>query len=76
MNQGKIVQVIGPVVDVEFPEHQIPGISRISINPGGTATISVAAHAEPLVCELDLRPSMALMGLGMAYMFAAMQLLM
>ena len=57
-------------------EHQIPGISRISINPGGTATISVAAHAEPLVCELDLRPSMALMGLGMAYMFAAMQLLM
>jgi preprotein translocase subunit SecG len=56
-------------------EHQIPGISRISINPGGTATISVAAHAEPLVCELDLRPSMALMGLGMAYMFAAMQLL-
>jgi len=56
-------------------EHQIPGISRISINPGGTATISAAAHAEPLVCELDLRPSMALMGLGMAYMFAAMQLL-
>jgi hypothetical protein len=57
-------------------EHQIPGISRISINPGGTASITAAAAAEPLVCELDLRPTMALMGLGMAYMFAAMQLLM
>src|ERR1043166_7327926 len=25
MNKGKIVQVIGPVVDVEFPDH-LPGI--------------------------------------------------
>ena len=25
MNNGKIVQVIGPVVDVEFPE-KVPGI--------------------------------------------------
>jgi hypothetical protein len=35
-----------------------------------------AAAAEPLVCELDLRPTMTAMALGMAYMFAAMQLLM
>jgi hypothetical protein len=28
------------------------------------------------VCEADLRPSMTIMALGMAYMFAAMQLLM
>lgn len=26
MSVGKIVQVIGPVVDVEFPEHQLPAI--------------------------------------------------
>ncbi|MEI7448281.1 MAG: F0F1 ATP synthase subunit beta [Desulfomonile sp.] len=26
MNEGKIVQVIGPVVDVEFPEHALPEI--------------------------------------------------
>jgi F-type H+-transporting ATPase subunit beta len=26
MNEGKIVQVIGPVVDVEFPENQLPAI--------------------------------------------------
>jgi hypothetical protein len=57
-------------------EHQIPGISRVSINADGTASITATAAAEPLVCELDLRPTMALMGLGMAYMFAAMQLLM
>ncbi len=57
-------------------EHQIPGLSRISIGSGGGVTIAAAAAAEPLVCELDLRPTMALMGLGMAYMFAAMQLLM
>lgn len=57
-------------------EHQIPGVSRIQINPGGTASVAAVASAEPLVCELDLRPTMALMTLGMAYMFAAMQLMM
>jgi hypothetical protein len=57
-------------------EHQIPGIARIQINPAGTASVTAVAAAEPLVCELDLRPTMALMALGMAYMFAAMQLLM
>jgi hypothetical protein len=55
-------------------EHQIPGISRISISASGATTISATA-AEPLVCEADLRPSMTAMALGMAYMFAAMQLL-
>jgi hypothetical protein len=56
-------------------EHQIPGISGISLGADGTTTISAAAAA-PLVCELDLRATMAAMGLGMAYMFAAMQLVM
>jgi Domain of unknown function (DUF5134) len=57
-------------------EHQIPGITRISVDSSGTATVSAVAAAQPLVCERDLRPTMALMGLGMAYMFAAMQLAM
>lgn len=55
-------------------DHQIPGIARFSIDSSGSAAVSAAA-AEPLVCEADLRPSMAVMALGMAYMFAAMQLL-
>jgi hypothetical protein len=57
-------------------EHQIPGISRIAINADGSVAIAGGAVAERLVCERDLRPTMALMALGMAYMFAAMQLLM
>ena len=46
---------------------------RGTVNPDGTITAHGVAH---LVCERDLRPSMFLMTLGMAYMFAAMQLLM
>ena len=44
-----------------------------SVGPGG---VVVAASAEPLVCYRDLRVSMSAMTIGMAYMFAAMQLLM
>jgi hypothetical protein len=44
-----------------------------SVTPGGTVAM---AAAEPLVCFRDLRASMFAMTLGMAYMFAAMQLLM
>ncbi len=49
----------------------LPG--SLSVTPGGTVAIAVA---EPLVCFRDLRLSMFAMTLGMAYMFAAMQLLM
>jgi hypothetical protein len=45
----------------------------ISVTPGGAVAM---AAAEPLVCFRDLRASMFVMTLGMAYMFAAMQLLM
>jgi len=48
-------------------------IRGTGISPDGTV---VAAAVEPLVCERDLRVSMAAMAIGMAYMFAAMQLLM
>jgi hypothetical protein len=48
---------------------------------GGSASVTpdgavVASVAEPLACFKDLRFSMAVMTVGMAYMFAAMQLLM
>lgn len=48
-------------------------IRGAGVNAGGTLT---ATAVEPLVCERDLRVSMSVMALGMAYMFAAMQLLM
>ncbi len=44
-----------------------------SVTPGGAVAMSAA---EPLVCFRDLRVSMFAMTLGMAYMFAAMQLMM
>jgi len=44
----------------------------LSVTPGGAIA---ASAAEPLVCFRDLRISMFVMTLGMAYMFAAMQLL-
>ncbi len=42
-----------------------------AVSPGGEVAMSAA---EPLVCFRDLRVSMFAMTLGMAYMFAAMQL--
>lgn len=44
-----------------------------AINADGALT---ATAVQPLICERDLRGSMFVMTLGMAYMFAAMQLLM
>lgn len=49
-----------------------PLLAGISV--AGSGTLSASA-ATPLICERDLRWSMSLMTLGMAYMFAAMQLL-
>lgn len=49
----------------------LPGGS-VSVTPDGAIAMSAA---EPLVCFRDLRVSMFAMTLGMAYMFAAMQLL-
>jgi F-type H+/Na+-transporting ATPase subunit beta len=50
-SQGKVVQVIGPVVDVEFPDGKLPKIlSALKVsNPGissarGNLTLEVAAH--------------------------------
>jgi hypothetical protein len=54
-------------------DHRTLWGSGMSITPGGAIAMSAA---EPLVCFRDLRVSMATMTLGMAYMFAAMQLMM
>jgi hypothetical protein len=55
----------------DFDERTILG-GAVSVTPEGALAASVA---EPLICFKDLRVSMAAMTLGMAYMFAAMQLL-
>jgi hypothetical protein len=54
----------------DFDERTILG-GAVSVTPEGALAASVA---EPLICFKDLRVSMAAMTLGMAYMFAAMQL--
>ncbi len=48
-------------------------VAGVGVNPDGVLT---ATAVQPLVCERDLRLSMSVMASGMAYMFAAMQLLM
>lgn len=52
-------------------DHKTLWGGNFSVTPGGAVAISAA---EPLVCFRDLRVSMFAMTLGMAYMFAAMQL--
>jgi hypothetical protein len=54
----------------DFDERTIFG-GAVAVTPNGALTASVA---EPLICFKDLRLSMAAMTLGMAYMFAATQL--
>lgn len=48
MNRGKIRQVIGPVIDIEFPEKQLPGILNAVIiedeKSGIKITAEVAIH--------------------------------
>jgi hypothetical protein len=46
-----------------------------SLVVGADGTLA-ATTVSRLICERDLRASMSVMALGMAYMFAAMQLLM
>ena len=51
--------------------HAMPG--AVSVTPEGAVGSAVAV---PLICFRDIRVSMSAMTFGMAYMFAAMQLLM
>ncbi|MGH7403991.1 MAG: F0F1 ATP synthase subunit beta [Candidatus Rokuibacteriota bacterium] len=51
MNQGKIVQVIGPVVDVEFEPGKLPPIYSALEVPGAGST-DVFAYSSKLVLEV------------------------
>ena len=46
MNTGKIVQVMGPVVDVEFADHDLPNIKNalIADNDGKKCVMEVSQH--------------------------------
>ncbi len=49
MNKGKIIQVIGPVVDVEFSEGQLPEI----LNSLKIPRESIEGEKEELICEVQ-----------------------
>ena len=51
MNQGKIVQVIGPVVDVEFEPGKLPAIYNALEVPGAGST-DIFAYSSKLVLEV------------------------
>jgi F-type H+-transporting ATPase subunit beta len=49
MSKGKIIQITGPVVDVEFPEQNMPSLlNALSIETSnGRIVLEVAKHLEP-----------------------------
>ncbi len=49
MNKGKVIQVIGPVVDVEFSEGQMPAI----LNSLSIPRKSIEGKQEVLICEVQ-----------------------
>ena len=49
MNKGKIVQIIGPVIDAEFPEGKLPEI----LNALEVATKDEDGNPSTLVCEVQ-----------------------
>jgi len=51
MNQGKIVQVIGPVVDVEFEPGKLPGIYN-ALDVQGVENKDVFSYSQRLVLEV------------------------
>ena len=48
MNKGKVVQVIGPVIDVEFEPEKVPDIytSLVIDDNSGTAPIRLVAEVQ------------------------------
>src|SRR5438270_11710542 len=48
MNKGKIVQIIGPVVDVEFGENQIPAIFN-------ALTVDYKVQNQPVKLTLEVQ---------------------
>lgn len=53
MNTGKIVQVVGPVLDVEFPQGKLPAINHaITIKLPHSGNGHKSAQASVLTCEV------------------------
>lgn len=44
MNKGKIRQIIGPVIDVEFPQNQIPGILNALLIQDSEKNVNITAE--------------------------------
>jgi F-type H+-transporting ATPase subunit beta len=61
MSTGKIVQVIGPVVDVEFAPGELPAIYnalKIHQEHGAPITVEVAQHlGESTVRTVSMQPT-------------------
>jgi len=61
MSRGKIVQVIGPVIDVEFEPGQLPAIYnalKINREDGDAVTVEVAQHlGESTVRTVSMQPT-------------------
>ena len=54
MADGKVVQIIGPVVDVEFPEGSMPGIyNALEVELSGSARADNAAVSDDLTANAD-----------------------
>ncbi len=54
MAEGKVVQIIGPVVDVEFPEDSLPNVyNALRIDLGGNDNGETGGYANSLVLEVQ-----------------------
>ena len=51
MTEGKVVQVIGPIIDCEFPEGKLPSIYN-AVNVTGEYTVSGEKHEIDLTTEV------------------------
>src|ERR1035437_3345384 len=51
MNEGKVVQVIGPIIDVEFAQGKLPNIYN-AVNVQGEYTMSGEKYKIDLVAEV------------------------
>ena len=58
LKEGRVVAIAGPVVDVEFPEHALPGINHaveMDITIEGTGTITVTAEVAQQIGDSRVR---------------------
>ncbi|MCE5300332.1 MAG: F0F1 ATP synthase subunit beta [Spirochaetia bacterium] len=53
MNEGKVVQVIGPIIDIEFPQGKLPAIYN-AIKVEGEYSVSGEKHKIDLVTEVAM----------------------